>query len=84
MEGTLASLLGAIIMSFIMLSLSIIYTKQHFIIIVAAGFLATIFESIIGAKYQNKYKLSNEMVNAIQTSLSSVFAIILLIFYIHT
>ena len=84
LEGTLASLLGAIIMSFIMLSLSIIYTKQHFIIIVAAGFLATIFESIIGAKYQNKYKLSNEMVNAIQTSLSSVFAIVLLIFYIHT
>jgi len=43
--------------------------------------LATLSESIIGAKFQNKYKLSNEMVNAIQTSIASVFAILSLILY---
>ena len=80
-EGTISSLFGAIFMALVMLSLSIISTKYEFIIVSISGFLATIFESIIGAKYQNKYKLSNEMVNAIQTSISSVFAIFLLFYY---
>ena len=73
-EGTMASLLGAIFMAFVMLVLSII-SKNQFIIVVISGFLATISESVIGAKYQDKYKLSNEMVNAIQTSISSFLAI---------
>ena len=81
LEGTLASLFGAIFMAFIMLRLSILSTKYQFIIVTLSGFLATISESIIGAKYQDKYKLSNEMVNAIQTSISSLFAIFFLIFY---
>ncbi len=79
--GTLASLFGAIFMAFIMLLLSIISTKYQFIIVTVSGFLATISESIIGAKYQNKYKLSNEIVNTIQTSISASFAILFLIFY---
>ena len=66
-------------MSFVMLRLSIISTKNHFIIVAFSGFLATLCESIIGAKFQNKYKLSNEVVNVIQTSISSVFAIFLII-----
>ena len=69
-------------MAFIMLRLSIISTKYHFIVVAVSGFLATLSESIIGAKFQNKYKLSNELVNAIQTSISSVFAILAL-FCIH-
>jgi len=73
-EGTLASVLGSIFMSFIMLRLSIISTN-HFIVVICSGFLATLSESIIGAKFQNKYNLSNEMVNAIQTSIASFFAI---------
>ena len=80
-EGTLASIFGSIFMAFIMLCLSIISTKYHFIIVIFSGFLATLSESIIGAKFQNKYKLSNELVNAIQTSISSVFAIFALILY---
>jgi len=75
LEGTLASFLGSIFMAFVMLSLSIISTKFHFVIVALSGFLATLCESIIGAKFQNKYKLSNEMVNAIQTSIASAFAI---------
>ena len=80
-EGTLASVLGSIFMAFIMLRLSIISTKYHFIVVVVSGFLATLSKSIIGAKFQNKYKLSNELVNAIQTSIASVFAIFALILY---
>ena len=81
LEGTLASVLGSILMAFIMLYLSLISTKSHFIIVAVSGFLATLFESIIGAKFQDKYNLSNEMVNAIQTSIASVFAIFALILY---
>ena len=81
LEGTLASVLGSIFMTYIMLRLSIISTKSQFIIVAFSGFLATLSESIIGAKFQNKYKLSNEMVNAIQTSIASVFAIFALILY---
>ena len=83
LEGTLASILGATFMAFVMLCLSIISSKHEFIIVSISGFLATLSESIIGAKYQNKYKLSNEMVNAIQTSISSIFAIFFLIFYLY-
>ena len=83
LEGTLASFLGAIFMSFVMFSLSIISNKYQFIIVSISGFLATISESIIGARFQNKYKLSNEMVNAIQTSIASVFAIFSSILYLY-
>ena len=80
-EGTLASIFGSIFMAYIMLSLSIISTKNHFIVVLVSGFFATLFESIIGAKFQNKYKLSNELVNAIQTSIASFFAIFALFLY---
>ncbi len=80
-EGTLASILGSIFMAFIMLRLSIISTKYHFIVVVVSGLLATLSESIIGAKFQNKYKLSNEFVNSIQTSIASIFAILAVILY---
>jgi len=80
-EGTLASFLGSIFMAFIMLRLSIISTKYHFIVVAVSGFLATLSESFIGAKFQNKYKLSNELVNAIQTSIASVLAIFALVLY---
>ncbi len=82
LEGTAASALGAIFMSLIMLILNIISTKYQFLIVVISGFLATISESYIGAKFQDKYKLSNEFVNSIQTSISSMIAIFLLIFYL--
>ena len=82
LEGTAASALGAIFMSLIMFILNIISTKYQFLIVVISGFLATISESFIGAKFQDKYKLSNELVNSIQTSISSIIAIFVLIFYL--
>ena len=68
-------------MAFVMFRLSIISTKYHFIVVAFSGFLATLSESIIGAKFQNKYKISNELVNAIQTSIASILAIFSLILY---
>ena len=82
LEGTAASALGAIFMSLIMFILNIISTKYQFLIVVISGFFATISESFIGAKFQDKYKLSNELVNSIQTSISSIIAIFVLIFYL--
>ncbi len=82
LEGTAASALGAIFMSLIMFVLNIISTKYQFLIVASSGFLATISESFIGAKFQDKYKLSNELVNSIQTSISSIIAIFVLIFYL--
>jgi len=82
LEGTAASALGAIFMSLIMFILNIISTKYQFLIVAISGFLATISESFIGAKFQDKYKLSNELVNSIQTSISSIIAIFVLIFYL--
>ena len=70
-------------MAFIMRRLSIISTRYHFIVVMISGFLATLSESIIGAKFQNKYKLSNELVNAIQTSIASVLAIFFCILYLN-
>ena len=83
LEGTIASALGAIVMSSTMLTLSIITTNHQFVIVSISGFLATICESIIGAKFQEKYKLSNELVNAIQTSIASTIAIFILISYLN-
>ena len=80
LEGTLASLLGSVIMSIAFLKLGIIYSYLQFIIVSISGFLATIIESFIGASLQEKYKLSNEIVNSIQTSIGSIFAIIFLLF----
>jgi len=77
LEGTLASLLGACLMSYFMVLLGIISTKNHFFIVLISGFIATIAESIIGAKFQEKYHLSNEFVNFIQTTLSSLISIVL-------
>ena len=82
LEGTAASALGAIFMSLIMFNLNIISTKYQFLIVAISGFLATISESFIGAKFQDKYKLSNELVNSIQTSISSIIAIFVLIFHL--
>ena len=77
LEGTFASLFGSLLMSYFMLLLGIISTKDHFFIVLISGFTATLAESIIGARYQEKYNLSNEFVNFIQTTLSSIISIFL-------
>ena len=77
LEGTIASLFGALIMSFAMFILGFITIEKGFFIVCFSGFAATIFESFIGATFQDKFNLSNEAVNAIQTSFSATLAILL-------
>ena len=79
LEGTFASFLGSLIMSFVFLNIGIISSYYQFIIVSISGFLATIFESLIGAIIQEKYNLSNELVNSIQTSVGSIIAITLFV-----
>ena len=76
LEGTLASLLGSVIMAFVIFKLGIVSSNLQFLVVSISGFMATIIESIIGATVQEKYKLTNELVNAIQTSIGSVISII--------
>ena len=76
LEGTIASLFGALIMSFAMFILGFITIEKGFFIVCFSGFAATIFESFIGATFQDKFNLSNEVVNAIQTSFSAMLAIL--------
>ncbi len=80
LEGTIASLAGALLMSFVMFILGFITIEKGFFgffIVCFSGFTATIFESFIGATFQDKFDLSNETVNAIQTSFSATLAILL-------
>ncbi len=77
LEGTIASLFGALLMSFVMFILGFITIEKGFFIVCFSGFAATIFESFIGATFQDKSNLSNEAVNAIQTSFSATLAILL-------
>ena len=83
LEGTLASLVGSILMASIMFLLGVIKIEKQLIIVSISGFIATIIESFIGAKFQDRFKLSNEIVNTIQTSIASIIAIFLykLFFY---
>ena len=62
-------------MSFVMFILGFITIEKGFFIVCFSGFAATIFESFIGAIFQDKFNLSNETVNAIQTSFSATLAI---------
>ena len=80
-EGTLASVIGSFLMTYTMLMLKIISSGKQLIIVALAGFIATIFESFIGAKFQDKYNLTNEIVNSIQTSFASFIAILFYVFY---
>jgi len=75
LEGTIASLFGSFLMSFVMLILGFITIEKGFFIVAFSGFAATIFESFIGAIFQDKCNLSNETVNVIQTCFSATLAI---------
>ena len=77
LEGTIASLFGSILMTYVMFILGFITIEKEFFIVSFSGFAATIFESFLGARFQDKYNLSNEVVNSIQTSFSAILAILI-------
>ena len=76
LEGTLASALGSLLMTFVMVSLSLLPFGFQAILVALIGLLATLMESLLGAIAQNRISwLSNELVNGLQTSFAAVFAI---------
>ena len=83
LEGTIASAFGSILMSYIMFFFGFLNSENQLFIVSISGLLATIFESYIGAKYQDKLNLSNEAVNSIQTSFSATLAILIYSFFFY-
>ncbi len=77
-EGSIAGLLGSLIMTMVMLNLSIISGLSVAFVVFLSGYLATFFESYIGALAQNKIDwMTNELVNFIQTSIAAIISIFL-------
>ena len=81
-EGTLAGVVGSIILSYIAAYLGLINFKTDIITCIFAAFVATTAESFIGAVFQSdKYLwLTNELVNLINTIIGAVTAILLKVF----
>ena len=76
LEGTLASAFGSLLMSVLMLALQLIPSWPLAGLVVLIGLVATLAESLFGALVQDRYDwMSNELVNALQTSLAAVLAI---------
>ena len=75
LEGTLAGIVGGILISLVAYSLGMI-TFQGIIICTIAAFVATNVESVIGATLQSDIDwLSNELVNVINTIVGAAVAI---------
>ena len=75
LEGTAASLLGSGLMALVMLQLGLLQTPLAWGVVTLVGLLATLLESLIGAGVQQRCAwLSNELVNALQTTLAAVIA----------
>lgn len=75
LEGTLAGIVGGVLISLVAYSLGMI-NFQGVIICTVAAFVATNVESVIGATLQSDIDwLSNELVNVINTIIGAVVAI---------
>ena len=76
LEGTLASALGSLLMSVLMLALQLLPSWPVTGLVMLVGLVATLAESLFGALVQDRFDwMSNELVNALQTSLAAVLAI---------
>ena len=76
LEGTLASALGSLLMSVLMLALQLLPSWPVTGLVMLIGLVATLAESWFGAVVQDRFDwMSNELVNALQTSLAAVLAI---------
>lgn len=77
LEGTLAGILAALCLSLVGYAVNMVDLKGLMCCIVGA-FVANYLESILGATVQGKVSwLTNDVVNMIQISISSVIAIIM-------
>ncbi len=75
LEGTLAGIVGGVLISLVAYSVGLI-TLTGVVICTIAAFVATNLESVIGATLQSKLDwLTNELVNVINTIIGAVVAI---------
>ncbi len=79
-EGTLASAAGSVLMTLVLFALQLLPSLAVSAVVMLIGFVATLAESLLGALAQDRVSwLSNELVNAIQTTLAALLAIVVLV-----
>ena len=75
LEGTLASAIGSLVMTAVVVALQLVPAGPVAWLVAAVGLLATLLESLLGALLQERTPwLTNELVNAIQTFVAAVLA----------
>ena len=78
LEGTAASLLGSAGMALLMAALGLVAGAPAVGLVTLVGLAATLIESWIGATLQRRWSwLSNELVNALQTAIAALLAMLL-------
>ncbi|QNJ28941.1 hypothetical protein SynA1524_01242 [Synechococcus sp. A15-24] len=77
LAGTMASAAGSVLMTLAMWQLQLLPSISVSLVVMLIGLLATLAESLIGALAQDRFRwLSNELVNALQTLLAAVMAML--------
>ena len=77
LAGTLASAAGSGRMTLVMWQLQLLPSISVSLVVMLIGLLATLAESLLGALAQDRFRwLSNELVNALQTLLAAVMAML--------
>ena len=78
MEGTLASAVGSLLMAVVMWALALLPSLSWMWLVAVVGLVATLAESVLGAVAQTRLSwMSNELVNALQTSFAAVLMVAL-------
>ncbi len=77
LAGTLASASGSVLMTLVMWQLQLLPSISVSLVVMLIGLLATLAESLLGALAQDRFRwLSNELVNALQTLLAALMAML--------
>mgnify|MGYP002060934382 FL=1 len=77
LAGTLASAAGSVLMTLVMWQLQLLPSISVSLVVMLIGLLATLAESLLGAIAQDRFRWwGNELVNALQTLLAAVMAML--------
>ena len=75
LEGTLASAVGSLLMTAVVVFVQLVPAGSVAWWVAAVGLLATLLESLLGALLQDRTPwLTNELLNAVQTAVAAVLA----------
>jgi uncharacterized protein (TIGR00297 family) len=78
LEGTAASAVGSALMALVILQLGLLAGGGAWLLVALVGLVATLIESLIGATLQPRFPwLTNEWVNALQTLIAALLAMLL-------